>query len=454
MVGTTSSDGGGLSLPLHLVTILVYSGLQAYANTGVGSVLFKYFEGLGASADTATFTFSMYIVGGNAVGVVASLAADWWLGSYIIQVWSSAVWLSGSCCLLLSALVGAGRAAHLPLGVLGVVLTAVGAGAQFPPKASFVGDQTKGTTITPARIYSFYYAAENVGAFVGQAVCPLLRVHASFSAAFSTVVVSQVVAIAVFLVGRRHYVRRAPVPLRDTAPEDWAALRRIVVALLPLPVFWALFWQQGSTWVNQASHMNTSIMWHTPDLLVASLESALVCMFVPTFEIYLYPWLKRRGLRIPPLTRMGWGLVACALAFFSTAILQVRMDAVAPKLLTVAWQIPQITLLAVSESMVAVNGLAFAYAECRLGSLVQSVWALMQLGQLLTATLALSSVSAATGFFISASTMMVVALVFAVLSRWFVYAKDPTAAAASLADEEPLLPAHSQQQGVGASSTK
>ena len=150
----------------------------------------------------------------------------------------------------------------------------------------------------------------------------------------------------------------------------------------------------------------------------------------------------------------------------------------------------------------AVNGLAFAYAECRLGSLVQvrqsgpsplfvlhplraarsrvvlflynmcactapflpspssptptiqSVWALMQLGQLLTATLALSSVSAATGFFISASTMMVVALVFAVLSRWFVYAKDPTAAAASLADEEPLLPAHSQQQGVGASSTK
>jgi hypothetical protein len=77
----------------------------------------------------------------------------------------------------------------------------------------------------------------------------------------------------------------------------------------------------------------------------------------------------------------------------------------------------------------------------------------MQLGQLLTATLALSSVSAATGFFISASTMMVVALVFAVLSRWFVYAKDPTAAAAFLADEEPLLPAHSQQQGVGASST-
>ena len=85
---------------------------------------------------------------------------------------------------------------------------------------------------------------------------------------------------------------------------------------------------------------------------------------------------------------------------------------------------------------------------------IQSVWALMQLGQLLTATLALSSVSAATGFFISASTMMVVALVLAVLSRWFVYAKDPTAAAASLADEEPLLPAHSQQQGVGASSTK
>jgi hypothetical protein len=45
--------------------------------------------------------------------------------------------------------------------------------------------------------------------------------------------------------------------------------------------------------------------------------------------------------------------------------------------------------------------------------------------------------------------MLVVAVLFAVLSRWFVYAKDTVASgpAASLTDEEPLLPAAAHGSG-------
>jgi hypothetical protein len=47
-----------VALSRGLVCVLLYSSLQAYANTALGSILFKYFElWLGASSSTATFVF-------------------------------------------------------------------------------------------------------------------------------------------------------------------------------------------------------------------------------------------------------------------------------------------------------------------------------------------------------------------------------------------------------------
>jgi hypothetical protein len=41
-------------------------------------------------------------------------------------------------------------------------------------------------------------------------------------------------------------------------------LRRIMKVFLPLPIFWALYYQQNSTWVDQGSDMNTTIVWNAP----------------------------------------------------------------------------------------------------------------------------------------------------------------------------------------------
>ena len=52
--------------------------------------------------------------------------------------------------------------------------------------------------------------------------------------------------------------------------------------------------------------------------------------------------------------------------------------------------------IAAAETMVSVNGLAFAFSEAgpHMGSLLQATWALMQLGQLLTGAIALGNVAA------------------------------------------------------------
>ena len=70
--------------------------------------------------------------------------------------------------------------------------------------------------------------------------------------------------------------------LSSYSRADWAALKKILVIFSPLPFYWALFYQQNSTWVDQASTMNTAIVWHTPDAL-ASVEDLMVLAMVPLF---------------------------------------------------------------------------------------------------------------------------------------------------------------------------
>ena len=52
--------------------------------------------------------------------------------------------------------------------------------------------------------------------------------------------------------------------LSTYSKADFRDLKRIMLVFLPLPIYWALFYQQNSTWVDQASDMNTTIIWNTP----------------------------------------------------------------------------------------------------------------------------------------------------------------------------------------------
>ena len=59
-------------------------------------------------------------------------------------------------------------------------------------------------------------------------------------------------------------------------------------------------------------------------------------------------------------------------------------------------QIPQFVFIAAAESMIQVSGPAFAFAEAgpHMSSLVQAVWYMMQLGQMVTGVIALVKVNA------------------------------------------------------------
>lgn len=72
---------------------------------------------------------------------------------------------------------------------------------------------------------------------------------------------------------------------------------RVLVLYLPIALFWALFFQQGSRWVFQAIRMNGDLGFYTfkPDQL-AFINPLLVLILVPVFEYFVYPLLSKVGI--------------------------------------------------------------------------------------------------------------------------------------------------------------
>jgi dipeptide/tripeptide permease len=61
--------------------------------------------------------------------------------------------------------------------------------------------------------------------------------------------------------------------------QDWADIKRIMIVFIGLPIYWALYYQQNSTWVNQANQMNTDIIWNTPGDLQPSSDLCLARVY-------------------------------------------------------------------------------------------------------------------------------------------------------------------------------
>ena len=108
--------------------------------------------------------------------------------------------------------------------------------------------------------------------------------------------------------------------------DVWLFLR-IVVMLLPLFVFWALFDQQGSRWTLQALRMDGRLgsLVIQPDQ-VQSLNPVLILIFIPLFESVVYPLAAKVNLLNKPLQRMVLGMFIAGLAFVIAGIVEIHLQ--------------------------------------------------------------------------------------------------------------------------------
>lgn len=275
---------------------------------------------------------------------------------------------------------------------LGLGLIALGAGGIKPCVSAFVADQF--TTLDErglSKLYGIWYWAVNLGAALGFAIIPAVagtwekdgfHPHWGYSWAFGIPGIFMGIATFIFWLGTPLYIKRLPQIRSDVAidprqrAEDRKTLLRIVVVLAPILIFWALFYQMNTSWVQQGEKMQPiDLLGYSLDAqTMQSASSVLVLILVPVMGVWGYPLMARIGLPTSMVAKMAIGCLGIAVSFVMVGLYQNHLDRGGS--LSILWQLLAYVPLEIGEVMLSVTGLEFAYANApaRMKSVVMGVW--------------------------------------------------------------------------------
>lgn len=101
---------------------------------------------------------------------------------------------------------------------------------------------------------------------------------------------------------------------------------RVLVLYLPLPVFWALFDQQGSRWTFQATRMDGDMgSWDIKPDQLQMLNPLLILIFIPLYDVAFYPALSLIGIR-RPLQKLTMGGILAGVAFIISGVVELKLE--------------------------------------------------------------------------------------------------------------------------------
>ncbi|XP_036221344.2 peptide transporter family 1 isoform X1 [Bactrocera oleae] len=368
-----------LPYPKSVFFIISNEFCERFNYYGMRTILVLYLSRqLGYSDDTATVIFHIFTMFVYFLCVFGAIVSDSWLGKFKTIFYLSLVYVAGSVLVAL----GAVPPLNLPattFTMIGLALIALGSGGIKPCVSAFGGDQFK----IPEQVkqmttfFSLFYFSINAGSLISTTITPILRedVHCfgeneCYSLAFGVPALLMAVSIIVFVLGRPLYKSKPPagnmVVLvsktignaiatkwreKKTNPrehwldyadkkydrqliEDVKVLMRVLVLYLPLPVFWALFDQQGSRWTIQATRMDGDMgSWDIKPDQMQMINPFLILAFIPLYELAFYPLLSFVGIR-RPLQKLTLGGIFAGIAFVVSGLVELSLENTYPILPT------------------------------------------------------------------------------------------------------------------------
>jgi POT family proton-dependent oligopeptide transporter len=145
----------------------------------------------------------------------------------------------------------------------------------------------------------------------------------------------------------------------DEAVDGVRAVLRVLIVFALVTPFWSLFDQKASTWVLQADQMVKPDWFHPAQM--QALNPILVLLLIPFNNLVLYPALRRLGIEVTTLRRMGFGIAFSGLAWIAAGMIQLAIDG--GSAVSVTWQVLPYVLLTFGEVLVSATGLEFAYSQ-------------------------------------------------------------------------------------------
>ncbi len=292
-----------------------------------------------------------------------ALIADIFWGKYKTIIILSIVYCLGHLALAMDE-------TTLGLG-LGLSLIAIGAGGIKPCVSAHVGDQfsSKNETLLD-KIFGWFYISINVGAFLSALITPYLLEHYGPSVAFGVPGILMLLATIIFWMGRNRYRSMEPVGTQQyfsdlLTPEGKKAILNLAPIYLCAALFWSLFEQTGSKWVQQATLMdrNVNLGFYQFELLEGQMNAvnpAFILLLIPIFTYIFYPVINKH-LNFSALRKIGVGMILAGASFGVCALAEYKIQAGLKP--TILYQFGAYVLLTAAEILISVTTLEFAYTQ-------------------------------------------------------------------------------------------
>ncbi|XP_039253126.2 solute carrier family 15 member 2-like isoform X1 [Styela clava] len=364
--------------PKHVFLIIGNEFCERFSYYGMRTVLVLYVRNfLGFGDDDATTLFHAFTMLAYFTPLMGGIISDSMWGKYKTIIILSIVYIAGHGFKTVAAIPYIPhRSAHITLSVIGLLLIAVGTGGIKPCVSSFGGDQFQsGQDVYRKQFFSLFYFTINAGALLAKIIMPIFRADLKcfpgedgplfeecYSVAFGLPGILMIIALVLLVFGSSKYTKTPPsgsIFLRfckciysacknrwNTKPAErnkahWvdyadatSRMKRdtkyvlgVLVIFSPLPLFWALFDQQGSRWTLQALQMDR--YWGSylikPEQM-DTINPILIVTLIPLFEATLYPLLRHYKIPFTSIRKMGAGLILAGLSFIVTAMVQFEID--------------------------------------------------------------------------------------------------------------------------------
>lgn len=322
--------------------------------------------------------------------MIGGIAADWFFGKYKVILYVSIFYSLGTLILALST-------HNLTLFVTGLVVVAIAAGGIKSCVSANVGDQfDKTNQHLLSKMYGWFYVAINVGGTLSPIFVPILYNRFGPGVAFGVPGILMCIATIIFWLGRKKYVKVPPSgPKKENfvsislyaiqklfsrkpgqtvwqavgekysaqAIDGVQAVYRILAVFAFTPIYWAMWDQNLSEWILQATKLDLHLGFGINILAqqVNFINPLFVVALTPVFTYAIFPFFERIGIKTTPLKRIGTGLLLIGICFVVIAMVQQNIDKGGHP--SVWWQILAYILLAMSEILVSVTCLEYAYTQ-------------------------------------------------------------------------------------------
>uniref|UniRef100_A0A8C1GZ08 Solute carrier family 15 member 2 n=1 Tax=Cyprinus carpio TaxID=7962 RepID=A0A8C1GZ08_CYPCA len=338
----------GTNYPVSIAFIVVNEFCERFSYYGMKAVLTLYFiHYLHWDKNLSTAVYHAFSSLCYFTPLLGAVIADSWLGKFRTVIYLSIVYVIGHVVKSVGAIPDVGDSTvHVVLSMLGLVLIAFGTGGIKPCVAAFGGDQfDEEHTEERRKFFSIFYMSINAGSVLWKngrnLVIPVDLVFIAGSGLYKksppegNVLVRVCKCIGFAIRNRWNNSKKSP---KRSHWLDWAEEKypkrliqeikmvfRVLVLYIPLPMFWALFDQQGSRWTLQATRMNMDFVMGVCFCVVKMLNALLILVFIPIFDMGVYPLIGLCRIKLTPLKKMAAGMILAALAFCAATVVEINV---------------------------------------------------------------------------------------------------------------------------------